>query len=93
LNAQLKLGEKLLRLVASSFLSLVLLGKMTSKLIRGKIVGKNISVGAKYFDWGVTANIEIVEWDGKSIFCRAKVVASGAVYFSRIEHLEKEKLT
>lgn len=52
---------------------------------------KQVGVGEIYFDWGVTANVEIIEYDCDSLQCKAKVVDSGVVYFARIDHLEPER--
>jgi hypothetical protein len=54
-------------------------------------MSNQISVGAIYFDWGVTANVKVLEWNGLSSKCRAKVVDSGVAYTARVDHLEPKR--
>ncbi|RYY74495.1 MAG: hypothetical protein EOO52_13095 [Gammaproteobacteria bacterium] len=55
------------------------------------IMAMNFSIGNLYWDWGVTANIQILEWNRRSSMCKAKIVETGITYIARLEHLEAKR--
>lgn len=49
---------------------------------------KRISVGSRFYDWQVSANVRVIEVGAIHLYPKCEVAATGAKYIARADALE-----
>ena len=52
---------------------------------------KRISVGSRFYDWQVSANVRVIEVGANHLYPKCEVEATGARYTARADALEEPR--